>query len=191
MWNFAQQFLFLRQVMKETVTLTTIFLSIIGGQSIQKESDKHVQLNGPVMEGHAVITGAGNLPCRKIIHAVGPHWTDGRSGEEDILYDCVFSHILKISLQENFSSVAIPAISAGVFGFPMKVSTAVIVEAIKDFLEENKNRGGLSEIHLLDNRQEGGQAFVTAMKKYFKATQPVVPTRPPQTVNRGVNKIGM
>ena len=180
------------QGIKEIIRLTTLFIiSILGGPSVQKESDKHVQLNGPVMEGHAVITGAGNLPCRRIIHAVGPHWKDGRSGEEDILYDCVFSHILRISLQENFSSVAIPAISAGVFGFPLKVSTTVIVEAVRDFLEDKKNRGGLSEIHLLDNRQDGGQAFVTAMKKYFKVKQPVVPTRPPQAVNRFVNKIGM
>ena len=130
------------------------------------------------MEGGAVLTGAGKLPCKKIIHAVGPHWNGGRSGEEDILYDCVFSHILKITFQENLSSVAIPAISAGVFGFPLVRSTDIIMEAVKDFLDQMTQRGNLSEIHLLDNRQEGGQAFVTALKNRFKITQPTVPPIP-------------
>ena len=147
-----------------------------------------MQLNGPVMEGHAVVTGAGKLPCKKIIHVVGPHWRGGRSGEEDILYDCVFSHILKIAFQENLSSVAIPAISAGVFGFPLMKSTTVIVEAIKDFLEL-PYRGGLSEIHLLDNRQDGGQAFVTAMKKHFKVAPPALPAASPRST--GSNKTGI
>ena len=97
------------------------------------ESNAHVRLYGPVMEGHAVLTGAGKLPCKRVIHAVGPQWTGGRLGEENILYDCVFSHILKLANQEHFTTVAIPAISAGVFGFPVKVSTSVIVEAIKGF----------------------------------------------------------
>ena len=148
-----------------------------------------MQLNGPVMEGHAVVTGAGKLPCKKIIHAVGPHWIDGGSGEEDILYDCVFNHILEIAFQENLSSVAIPAISAGVFGFPLMKSTAVIVEAIKDFLEEKPNRGGLSEIHLLDNRQDGGQAFVTAMKKHLKVAPPALPEAHPRRT--GGNRTSM
>ena len=150
----------------------------LGGRTIQTESDEHVRQYGPVMEGHAVLTGAGKLPCKKIIHAVGPHWNGGRIGEEDILYDCVFSHILMITFQENFSSVAIPAISAGVFGFPLVKSTAIIVEAVKDFLDQMNQGGNLSEIHLLDNRQEGGQAFVTALKKRFKITQPAAPPIP-------------
>ena len=158
--------------------MMTILFSILGGQTIQTESNEHVRQYGPVMEGHAVLTGAGKLPCKKIIHAVGPHWNGGRSGEEDILHDCVFSHILMITFQENFSSVAIPAISAGVFGFPLVRSTAIIVEAVKDFLDQMNQGGNLSEIHLLDNRQEGGQAFVTALKKRFKITQPAAPPIP-------------
>ena len=136
---------------------------------VVEESNSHVRLNGSVMEGHVVLTRAGNLPCKRIIHAVGPQWRGGRFGEENILYDCVFSHILKICNQENLSTVAIPAISAGVFGFPVKVSTSVIIEAIKDFLEDpDTGNISLSEIHLLDNGKAGGQAFVDAMSKRFK-----------------------
>ena len=158
--------------------MLTILFSILGGQNIQTECDKYVQLNGRVMEGNAVLTGPGKLPCKKIIHAVGPHWNDGKFGAEDILYDSVFSHILMIAFQENFSSVAIPAISAGVFGFPLAKSTFIIVKAVKDFLDQMNQRGNLSEIHLLDRRPIAGQAFVTALKQIFKITQPAVPPTP-------------
>ena len=146
------------------------------------ESNTHVRLNGSVMEGHVVLTRAGNLPCKRIIHAVGPQWRGGRFGEENILYDCVFSHILKIANQENLSTIAIPAISAGVFGFPVTVSTSVIVEAIKDFLEDLVEETGnisLSEIHLLDNRKAGGQAFVDALTKRFKIKKSSKIRKPP------------
>ena len=123
------------------------------------------------MEGHAVLTGSGNLPCQHIIHAVGPHWKGGHLGEENILYDCVFSHILNIAAQFHLSSVAIPAISAGVFGFPVAVSTSVIAEAVKDFLDQKNSIGGLTEIHLLDTRIEGAQAFCSALGRHFKVAQ--------------------
>ena len=88
------------------------------GKIFKTSVSSTLDLHGPVMEGHTVLTSAGDLPCRKVIHAVGPMWKGGSCGEEDILYDCVFSHILKPAGQQNFSSIAIPAISSGVFGFP-------------------------------------------------------------------------
>ena len=144
---------------------------ISGGQNIQKECNKYIELNGPVMEGHAVCTEAGNLPCKKIIHAVGPLWKGGAFGEADTLYDCIFSHILRIALKESLCSIAIPAVSAGVFGCPQQISTSTIVEAVKDFLDEMPNKGLLSEIHIIDNRHEVAQAFVNAVNKYFKNQQ--------------------
>ena len=96
----------------------------------------------------------------------------GNSGEEKVLYDCVFNHILKLSIQENFTSVAIPAINAEVSGFPTSVSTSVIVEAVKDFLDKSPSPSSLQEVHLVDNRQESGEAFVSAIEKQFKTSQP-------------------
>ena len=86
----------------------------------------------------------------------------------------VFSHILKLAAQQNFSSVAIPAISSGVFGFPPTTSTSVIVEAIKNFLDEKSGTGPLSEIHLLDTRPQIGHAFSQSITKYFKLEEPGV-----------------
>ena len=152
-----------------------------GGESIQEESDQIVQQNGRVADGHVALTGAGKLPCLKVIHAVGPQWKNGNSGEEKVLYDCVFNHILTLSIQENFTSVAIPAISAGVFGFPISVSTSVIVGAVKDFLDKSPSPSSLQEVHLIDNRQESGQEFVSAIEKQFKTSQP--PTTHEQNVD--------
>ena len=94
----------------------------------------------------------------------------GRSGEADILYDCIFSHVLEIADKENFSSIAIPAISSGIFGFPVAVSTSSIVEAIRDFLDGKngaKMTGTFSEICLLDSQWETVQAFAAALNKHF------------------------
>ena len=116
------------------------------------------------------MTGAGSLSCKNVIHAVGPQWRGGQFGEERILYDCIFNHVLEITCQENFSSVAIPAISAGVFGFPITVSTSVIVKAIKDFLDNTKAKGTSLEIHLVDSNEESVRSFATALSKHFEAT---------------------
>ena len=116
-------------------------------------------------DGHAVVTGAGNLPCKRIIHAVGPRWKGGFKREESILYNCVLNHILPIA--ENFTSIAIPAISSGIFGFPIHVSPCTIVRAVKDFLGVRTGTGSLKEIHLVDNMQDGAQAFAAALTETF------------------------
>ena len=134
------------------------------------------------MEGHAVLTSAGGLPCRKVIHAVGPQWQGGGKGEENILYDCVFSHILRIAAENNFKSIAIPAISSGVFGVPTDISASAITEAIKDFLEDKDTKKGvLAEIHLMDVTNEGGQAFTKASKTSFKTTKDFKSMKLPQS----------
>ena len=141
----------------------------VGGQIIQDESNRHVQMHGPVMEGHSVVTNAGKLPCKKIIHAYGPIWRGGRQGEKDVLYDCVYK-ILEIAVEDNMSTIAIPSISSGAFRFPITESTSAIIEAIRDFLNKS-TKNTLSEINLFDTKQDGARAFVTALKQKFQVTQ--------------------
>ena len=146
-----------------------------------------MQIHGEVPEGQAVLTGAGNLPCKNIIHAVGPHWKGGGFGEADTLYDCIFSHVLEIADREIFTSIAIPAVSSGVFGLPLTVSTSAIVEAITDFLNGKngvKMTGNLSEICLVDKKQETVQEFAAALRRCFKQSQnPTKPAKPPKPTN--------
>ena len=144
-------------------------LHVSGGKAIQDECNQYIQIHGGVKDGQTVLTGAGKLFCKNVIHAVGPIWRGGQSGEKDVLYNCIFSHVLEIASQENFSSIAIPAISAGVFGFPIDVSTSVIVDAIIDFLDNKTAKGSLLEIHLVDNKERNVRAFASALNKRVKA----------------------
>lgn len=86
--------------------------------------------------GEAVITGAGHLPARHIIHTVGPVWQGGRSGEEDLLRGC-YGNSLRLALEHGCGSIAFPLISAGIFGYPKSQAMQVAASAIADFLAEH------------------------------------------------------
>ena len=85
-----------------------------GGYEIQKESDEIVRERGPVPVGEAVVTGAGKLKAKYVIHTVGPRWGEG--DEDNKLYRAIQS-VLREADKLKISSVAIPAVSTGIFGF--------------------------------------------------------------------------
>ena len=78
--------------------------------------------------GEARITKGYNLPARFVIHTVGPVWTDGTKGEPDLLA-ASYRNCLELARQHNLRSIAFPAISCGVYGYPMKQGAAVALEA--------------------------------------------------------------
>lgn len=99
-----------------------------GGPSIQEECDKI----GTCAVGQAVVTKAGNLPCRWVIHAVGPVWKGGSFGEEMLLASAVLQ-ALRRGEDIGAASVALPAISTGVFGFPLPLAAEITVAAARSF----------------------------------------------------------
>ena len=108
-----------------------------GGNSIQMESDLHVMQHGKLKTGDVVCLGAGNLACKKILHAVGPRWVDGRSEEEQTLYFTVLS-CLQVCQAEGLKSLALPAISTGIFAVPDHVCIQASMKAIRDFCQVTK-----------------------------------------------------
>ena len=92
-----------------------------GGREIQAESDALA----PVAVGGAVVTGAGRLPCRFVIHAVGPRWGEG--DEESALRRAVRSSLARAE-ELGLVSLALPAISTGIFGYPKREGCSVIVQ---------------------------------------------------------------
>lgn len=101
-----------------------------GGQEIQEESTVWVQRHGPAGHEKPALTGAGRLPARWIIHAVGPVWG---SGDEDRKLRTAYTSALQLAHEKGFATVAFPSISTGIFGFPVERAAAIAVQAIVDF----------------------------------------------------------
>src|SRR5215216_7097571 len=101
-----------------------------GGPAIQKESDDWIQQHGSVPHAHPAWTSGGHLPAKYVIHAVGPVWGDGN--EDQNLSDAVTGS-LRIADELRCSSIGIPAISTGIFGFPKDRAAKIIFSAIKAY----------------------------------------------------------
>jgi O-acetyl-ADP-ribose deacetylase len=112
-----------------------------GGYAIQKESDAWIQQHGPVTHSHPAWTSGGHLPAKYVIHAVGPVWGDG--DEDKKLLDAVTGS-LRLADELSCSSIALPAISTGIYGFPKDRAASIIFSAIEDYFENN-----VSNIHLV------------------------------------------
>ena len=87
--------------------------------------------------GKAIITPGFALPCKYVIHTVGPRWHGGENGEEEILRNC-YRESLKLAIANKCKSLAIPLIASGVFGFPKDKVLKIAVDEISNFLLENE-----------------------------------------------------
>ncbi len=106
-----------------------------GGEEIQRECDEWVRRHGPVPVGGAVITGAGRLKAKYVIHAVGPRWGEG--DEERKLRDAFYNSI-RLAEEHGVRSIAFPAISAGIFGVPREVSARALLGAALEYLRSGR-----------------------------------------------------
>jgi O-acetyl-ADP-ribose deacetylase (regulator of RNase III) len=115
-----------------------------GGTKIQAESRDWVRKHGPITHAQPAITGAGDLPCRYVIHALGPVWGEG---DEDAKLQAAVRGALALAEERGFTSLAMPAISTGIFGFPKERGARVILDAILDFLQMHPE-GRLREVRV-------------------------------------------
>ncbi|XP_078538540.1 protein mono-ADP-ribosyltransferase PARP14-like isoform X2 [Lissotriton helveticus] len=137
------------------------------GPELQTESDNIVESQGKLKPGHAVITSAGNLPCKQVIHAVGPRWHEFTpASAESLLKKCIKAS-LELAELYNHKSIGIPAISSGIFGFPLDLCVNCIVVSLKEHMEARNWKSCLHHIHFVDNCQKTVDAFTCALKKHF------------------------
>lgn len=101
-----------------------------GGQIIQLESRDWVAVHGPISHEKPAFTSGGDLPCEFIIHAVGPRWGEGN---EDIKLAKTIHSSLQLANKLKAKSISFPAISTGIFGFPVERAAMVILEEITAF----------------------------------------------------------
>ncbi len=125
-----------------------------GGRVIQEESDAWVRERGPVPHAAPAVTSAGKLPSRYVIHAVGPRWGEG---DEDSKLSAAVSGALEAAERHGLASLAMPAISTGIFGFPLKRGVQVILDAVLIHLNQN-TESSLTEIRFTNIDQPTAQA---------------------------------
>lgn len=93
---------------------------------------------GGCKTGEAKISPGFNLPAKFIIHTVGPIWNGGKSNEDKLLANC-YINSLKLAVENKIKTIAFPAISTGVYHFPLERATKIAVNEVKKFLEKNES----------------------------------------------------
>jgi len=136
-----------------------------GGESIQEESDEWIKKHGVVSHEKPAFTHAGRLPCKYVIHAVGPIWGEG--DEDHKLRDAILGS-LRLAEELKLTSISFPAISTGIFGFPKERAAALFMQAIKDFVDHNPlSPLRLIRITIIDSPTFN--IFLDAFKKSFSS----------------------
>jgi O-acetyl-ADP-ribose deacetylase (regulator of RNase III) len=133
-----------------------------GGDAIFDECALIVGRRGPLSPGQAVITGAGRLPCRHVIHAVGPVWQGGSSGEAAALASC-YRESLRLAEQHGLESIAFPSISTGIYGYPVAEAAEVALRAVREHMG---TRGRPDLIRLVLFSDPDFEAYREAILKY-------------------------
>ncbi|XP_068428086.1 protein mono-ADP-ribosyltransferase PARP9 [Clinocottus analis] len=133
-------------------------LSLAGGAQIQRESDDYVAKHGAVKTGDALVLNAGFLPYWKVIHAVGPSLFLNHSTSEFLeaerLLEKVIRSILDKVKESRLQSVAIPAISSGLFNYPLPQCAKTIVTCVRSYYEFVSSSGYLPKEVFLVNHDE-------------------------------------
>ena len=107
-----------------------------GGMAILDECKKIIAKQGSCKTGEAVITTAGNLPAKFVIHTVGPVWNNGKKNEANLLATC-YQNSLKLAIKHSLSSVAFPNISTGIYGYPKEEAAKIAINTVTEFLYQN------------------------------------------------------
>lgn len=141
-----------------------------GGPSILEECREIRRTRYPagLPTGEAVITTAGSLPARFVIHTVGPVWGSHAGGEAELLAAC-YRNSLSLAAERSLAAVAFPAISTGAYGYPQREAAAVASRAIQNFLSESDSRReaeGVAalEVSLVFFSAQGAETFVRHQK---------------------------
>jgi O-acetyl-ADP-ribose deacetylase (regulator of RNase III) len=105
-----------------------------GGPGIMKETSRVYTDGCPT--GSAVISGAGDLAARYVIHAVGPRWKDGQRQESELLASA-YQRCLELAVEHNCASLALPSLSTGAYRFPLDQAAEIAMSTVSQFLSQH------------------------------------------------------
>jgi len=135
-----------------------------GGPTIVEECIRIVERQGYLKTGKAVITTAGNLPAKFVIHTVGPIWSGGRKCEEIRLAEC-YRNSLQMAVDHGLKTIAFPGISTGVYGFPKEPASRIAVDSIVDFLNQVSS---IDKVYLVCYNDENYNIMVNYFNEKLK-----------------------
>lgn len=104
-----------------------------GGRAILEECIKIRNKQGGCKVGEAVITTAGNMPAKYVIHTVGPVWSHGKENADELLANA-YHNSLKLSAENQVKTIAFPNISTGIYRFPKDKAAEIAINTVKEFL---------------------------------------------------------
>lgn len=107
-----------------------------GGGEILQECKKIIAKIGRLTTGEAVITTAGKMPSKYVIHTVGPVWHGGQRNESELLKNA-YINSLKVARDHSIKTIAFPSISTGVYGYPVKYASREAVSSVADFVKQS------------------------------------------------------
>lgn len=107
-----------------------------GGRSIMEECERIRETHGGCPTGTAVMTTAGNLPAKAVLHTAGPRWRGGAAGEAAALASC-YRSCLDLAREHGLRSIAFPSISTGIYGYPIEEAAEVALGTVSAYLDEH------------------------------------------------------
>ena len=137
-----------------------------GGKIINEESRAIIKKCGALNKGEAVNTKSGNLPCKAVVHAVGPIWKDaGPKRSKNVLRRACLNSFAETE-KLNMSSIALPAIGSGIFGMPKDVCAEVMFDAVDEFVRQGDvEKKNITDIRFVNIDDPSVQAF---RKEFYK-----------------------
>lgn len=116
---------------------------------------------GGCKTGEAVITTAGRLPAKKVIHTVGPVWNGGQNNEPLLLGSC-YTNSLRLAVENDLHSIAFPNISTGIYGYPKAQAANVAVAAVRNFTDSNP--GKITEVRFVCFDEENYSLYIQILE---------------------------
>jgi O-acetyl-ADP-ribose deacetylase len=129
-----------------------------GGPEIKKQCEeiRRTQYPDGLPTGEAVITTAGKMPAKRVIHTVGPVYSRGGRDKAELLASC-YRNSLRLAVENGLETIAFPAISTGVYGYPLDEAAKVSSQAIENFLNSNRS---LQEVRLVFFSPSDAEVFL-------------------------------
>ena len=140
------------------------------GPSLMTECQEIFSRNGPCATGKAIITSGGRLEASWVVHAVGPVWALHEQAESAELLSLCYQAALDLAVTVEATTIAFPAISTGVYGFPPELAATIAVDAVKSWFEGTSETHQLAEVRFICFDDRNFQLTSNAVESLFQKT---------------------